>query len=819
LKGCLFDVAAGALLHDIGKLTYRADRIDSRVHTESGFYLLKGYVDKKPILDSIRYHHKKYLIDAELEKDSPAYIVYVANNIAAGIDKIDIEGEENAIFDKGIPLSPVFNLLNGNSGSAVYKNIYPKDDKRIPETTIESNYTISETEYNRLLQDYKEGLSGIEFTPDYIDSILELNESYLSYVPSSIARDQASDISLHDHQRITAAIASSIYVYLTENNRLDFPYELLDREQDFYEEPAFLMLGCDFSGIQNFIYTISSKAALKGLRARSFYLDIMMEHIIDGLLSLIGLSRANVIYTGGGHAYVLLPNTDSAKDAVNLLDKKVNEWLIDHFGITLYLAIGTKECSGKDLMNIPYDKEPYSKIFRELSFEISKKKLHRYNYDQLSKLNTKDKGDNTGRECRVCGSTDYLVENHGDNSGVCRFCNWLEKISSAVIKDNIIFLVTDKVVENSASILLPNITSEEAYLNILKKEEARRYLEENEAHCIRVYGKNEGLIGFNIATKLWFGDYFKKSEDGSVASFPELAEASKGIKRLGVLRADVDDLGAAFISGFTRTNDNYASLSRYAVLSRSLSIFFKYYINSIVSREKVDEDNQFHLGKEAPEDGQRAATIVYSGGDDLFIVGAWDQIVELGVELNNEFKKYSQGTMTLSAGISFFDSTYPISRMAEEAGELEEQAKKFDGKNALSLFGRELDVNKSSGQAFAYLHTYSWETFVEKVINEKYRRLKAFFGDEKNSGMGGFSLLYRLLDYIKGSDMDRINIARCAYTLGRMAPPANARAEVKRKYSEISSLIYKWILSSEDRRQLITAMNLYAYYHREQRSE
>lgn len=40
----------------------------------------------------------------------------------------------------------------------------------------------------------------------------------------------------------------------------------------------------DISGIQNFIYSIGDKGALKGLRARSFYLEIMMEHIIDELL-------------------------------------------------------------------------------------------------------------------------------------------------------------------------------------------------------------------------------------------------------------------------------------------------------------------------------------------------------------------------------------------------------------------------------------------------------------------------------------------------------------------------------------------------------
>ena len=57
----------------------------------------------------------------------------------------------------------------------------------------------------------------------------------------------------------------------------------------------FLLYSMDISGIQNFINSIGDKGALKGLRARSFYLEIMMEHIIDELLDKVTLSRTNLI--------------------------------------------------------------------------------------------------------------------------------------------------------------------------------------------------------------------------------------------------------------------------------------------------------------------------------------------------------------------------------------------------------------------------------------------------------------------------------------------------------------------------------------------
>ena len=51
--------------------------------------------------------------------------------------------------------------------------------------------------------------------------------------------------------------------------------------------------------------------------------------------------------------------------------------------------------------------------------------------------------------------------------------------------------------------------------------------------------------------RIWLADYVARKDNGQVYEFEELAASSgldneKGIKRLGVLRADVDNLGAAF---------------------------------------------------------------------------------------------------------------------------------------------------------------------------------------------------------------------------------------------------------------------------------
>ena len=148
-------------------------------------------------------------------------------------------------------------------------------------------------------------------------------ETTFSYIASSTYLGQVSDISLYDHSKTTAAIASCIYEYLYSQNRDDYRSILLLNTKDFYAEKAFLMFSFDISGIQKFIYTISDKNALKILRARSFYLEILVRHLVDRLLERCGLSRANLIYSGGGHCYMLLPNTSKIKAEFTIFLKQL----------------------------------------------------------------------------------------------------------------------------------------------------------------------------------------------------------------------------------------------------------------------------------------------------------------------------------------------------------------------------------------------------------------------------------------------------------------------------------------------------------------
>jgi len=794
------------LLHDIGKVLHRGANSDGRSHSISGWELINKYTEDKEILDCIRYHHHRELEEAQLPADSAAYIVYLADNIASGVDRREIEGEKTGGFDRHKPLESVYNLLNNSNGRAAYK-VSPITEKiNYPREIKEYD---PGSDYNRIIAGLREGLAGIDFRNEYVNSLLELTEAYLSYVPASTYKGEIADISLFDHSKITAALAACMALYLTGQQRNDFKTELFTGRQNFYREKAFCLFSCDISGIQQFIYSISSKGALKGLRSRSFYLELLLENLVDEILSACGLYRTNLLYTGGGHAYIILPNIPEVRQTAAEAIKNTNRRLLDYFGAGLYVACGMQSFSANEMMSKTDNPEDYSNIFRSVSSQIAEGKMRRYSADELRQLNNSPT-DKEGRECRICGVSTKLVERPEPEGILCRSCAAFSDISRHLIKPEAVFVVTRQEL-NGTYLPLFSSRGEDLYFHASTVERVRQLLQNSPEQVVRVYSKNSYRTGLSMASKLWLGDYAATGEQGELKTFEELADCSKGVPRIGVLRADVDNMGAAFVSGFIRENakDNkykYLTLSRTATLSRSLSIFFKYYLNDLLAGSEAS--------LLAPA-GNHNIVVVYSGGDDMFLVGAWNEVLSAALDIRRAFARYTGNALTMSAGFAVFEPGYPLARMAEEAAQLESTAKDYTygdkTKNAISLFGMEMVEGRLQA-----LHTYDWDTFENKVLGEKFAVIDSIFS---GGGDYGNSFLYNILHLLRGAEKEQINIARLAFLLARREPDNNAPAELKQKYDHFTHCIYRWALdeNKEDRRQLITAIMLYIYYNRDTR--
>lgn len=817
----------GALLHDIGKVCYRTGKRIN--HSKLGGDFLEQYLkpneEAERLLNCVRYHHKDYLQKAKLDKNDLAYIVYEADNIASGMDRRENEGEEKG-FDPKLNLDSIFSVFYSdkeiqvaNKYPLIYKDInkafnYPRKD-----ISLATN-----SNYEALLNKIKSHFITKDISQISINQLLQILEEGFSYVPSSTNRAEVCDISLYVHSKITSAVASCMKLYFDEQQIQDYKkYCFNSGNKIFRNEKIYLLVSGDISGIQDFIYTIPSKGALKTLRGRSLYIDLLLEEFIDEYLEQIGLSRANVLYSGGGHFYILAPNIEDIKKSIDKLQAKMNRWLMENIGINLYLAIGTAECSANNLMK----SEAQGNLFAIVNKKLKDDKTIRYSKDEdfLEHIfNVEKEKDTAKKECNICHNlVDKLWKYNSDEEIACEFCLNLYKLGQDILTQDLVFVISEEKIDGGIKIFGKD---KDLYMYAVNIEDIDMF----KGKILRIYSKNN-LLENDLAIRLYLADYSAKNENDEVMTFDDLAKSSckidKGIKRLGVLRLDVDDLGIAFSSGFVSDKDKiednlrYATLSRYADLSKDISMFFKVAINKICAGDLIGcvdfEEKAFNILGIAKAQ-KRKVNIIYAGGDDLFLVGAWDEVLEVAIDINRAFKQFTNGRLTLSAGMAMFSPTYPISKMAEIAGLLVQMSKNRKDKNSIALFGMETNL-KANGKPECK-HIYTWADFEMKVCKEKMNYLLArlsFDGDKFNKLSVGKSLIYRLMDLIQLADEDKLNIARFAYVLARMQPKQDKDEQKRKVYEDFVSKMYQWINNNEDKKQLATALNLLVYYLRDKK--
>ncbi|MBV9300721.1 MAG: hypothetical protein JOY62_09315 [Acidobacteriaceae bacterium] len=160
------------------------------------------------------------------------------------------------------------------------------------------------------------------------------------------------------------------------------------------------------------------------------------------------------------------------------------------------------------------------------------------------------------------------------------------------------------------------------------------------------------------------------------ASLEELAERADGAPRWGVLRGDVD----RFESRLKGT----ASIEEHIHLSELFKEFFAGELSLLCT-----------LG-----DFWRKVTIVYRGGDDFAVVGTWDALLKLALELQRLFEKFAEEhfasfaglegkTVSMALAIAPENET-PLAAVFEDAG-IQLRAAKAMEAGVFQLFGRALE--------------------------------------------------------------------------------------------------------------------------------
>jgi len=715
-------------------------------HTKS------NYPDLCSILKKADHHSasEREDIDDTQEVNKTPLISLFSKIVLEGNDKVD---------EQYIPL----NKLSLDDGS--FNNLKPAAKK---DTMGGWNLV---PEYNRLWDEFNSEFELIQNKTDF-NTLLALLKKYASTMPSAAYKSK-SDISLYDHSKTTAALAVSRYLFnrdgdvkLTQNNDLN----------------CYLAIEGDISGIQKFIFKISSpqeaqSGMSKRLRGRSLYLTLLCDAIATHIAEELELCEANILFCGGGRFTIIGPNTQIAKEKLAEIKSKLNKFFIDEFNAELYLALVSIECCGDDLAK-------FGQITRKLSNKLNEDKKHKFsdNLDDVFNFDEEIKYDDL---CSVCG-TPYPKK---EDSVVCKTCKNHEKLGqNAANADYMIKCITDK----GEGYFIEPANVDYHFLN--KSRDIADKINSWSKTCkkVEVIKLNDtnflDLANHEFESNVSFSFSFMGNTVPNLGRFADnhkymplyfehLAKISNGANKLGVLKMDVDNLGLIFSEGLKESYDENLGISRVSALSSQLDMFFSGFVNNIASEFKVyskvfDEDKFDKKELEIQNDNEEIKESVfvyklkygcelsddeadklkdyeiptihinYSGGDDLLVLGPYDDIIKFAQELRNTFKIWtaSNPSINLSGGINIVSPKFPIGKAAITSEEYLDAAKSC-GRDKITLFGEVVnwdtkDLFKGFDELFDFavkLEDYCTNNRLSKGI--VYSMLHLWQNNYKNLGL------------------------------------------------------------------------------------
>lgn len=202
-----------------------------------------------------------------------------------------------------------------------------------------------------------------------------LFENYFTY--SAANRNK---ISFFEQTKLRAGVASSIYLYMKDE-------DLEVTTKDFLNKKN-IMMACsfDFLGIKDFKFIKSNTSSLKRETAASLFVDLFRENVLDSFLDEIGLTRCNLIFSGGRHLHMFLPNSRKTVNHIRTYIEKINDWLVENFGTVMFVSYGIAPVDSLNLGDYRGDKF-YLDIFTQIANDKAKMESHMYTAKNISVMN------------------------------------------------------------------------------------------------------------------------------------------------------------------------------------------------------------------------------------------------------------------------------------------------------------------------------------------------------------------------------------------------------------------------------------------------
>jgi len=385
------------------------------------------------------------------------------------------------------------------------------------------------------------------------------------------------------------------------------------------QENMSLIIG-DFWGIQNFIFDgLTTKNAAKILRSKSAFVQIYTEVLSKYICYVLKIDEKYIISYNAGKFEILVPfqNLDLSD-----IQSKVDEYFKKYFyGL-----------SGVVLTKVEFKKEKwkyeYKKFREEIGLAVENTKFKKFNLLSTNPVLEYDVGINNQNLCKICNMRKIEKDN-------CSICNIFIALGKKLTQNKQQNIFSDEI----------GIFFDNWKVEITLDKRLKSYIPQKD---------DEPLTFENIAKNSCHG-------------------LEKGIKALGILKADVDSMG-----NFIKNSDITDNFENFDKFSKGLDGFFSIYIPQIL-REKY-----------------RNIYTVFAGGDDLFLIGAWDEIMEFSRFIQKTFKQYVNSKKTklsISFGIAIAKPSTPVSYLANHTEELLEISKEVDNKDAITIWSESVKWN------------------------------------------------------------------------------------------------------------------------------
>ncbi|CAA6820364.1 MAG: CRISPR-associated protein, Csm1 family [uncultured Thiotrichaceae bacterium] len=575
----------------------------------------------------------------------------------------------------------------------------------------------AQQEYRALWDEFAESL---QLIPDshrqnlslWLDHFESLWGSYTHCIPSATVGKTKADVSLYDHSKTTAALATALWRYHHESGDTTPP-------QDSWDTDKFLLIQGDFFGIQSFIFSEqgeTNKYAAKLLRGRSFYVSLLTECAALKVLQELGLPSTSQIINAAGKFLIVAPNTNETKETLAAVQAEFNQWFLKKTWGQSGVGLAWQEASCTD-----FTSKNYEALISELYKKLDQAKFQKMDLCETSTPAVFDEYldlfDNTKGICQIDGRSP--AETIKDGVAIGALAKDQIDCGRYIVNKQLDRLMIAKTpLEKQKSLRLTifgfyiSFTGEEAKSGKFGEFAGQGKLLRAWDYSLPVSANSPLWNGYarrNINSSVPFFDdtsalennydkYAGCDDDGvfqsgvPVKSFCHLASEDKyqdkdhwqGKSGLMALKGDIDDLGMMFQKGIAP-----ASFAKMASLSRQINAFFAIYLPWLC-RHDGEFSNVY---------------TVFAGGDDFFMIGPWHTQMKLARKIQQDFKRYvaENEEIHFSVGFSMTKPGVPVPYLAESAEKQLEAAKGFKldkntlpTKNAVTCFGE----------------TMAWDTFV-----------------------------------------------------------------------------------------------------------